>query len=137
MLIATVLLDSVPAAGTELGVFADGECRAAGMTDSNGNIMLMIPGDMLTMTLDFKLAVKSKVLESANELIYENDAIVGTPDMPYEIRFDSGSGTGLYNPAADGNCQQTGTYDVLGRRMPDNAILPQGVYIINGRKVVR
>ena len=58
---------------------------------------------------------------------------VGTPEAPFLI--DLKGITGLFGTQA--GTQKTGTYDVLGRRLPEGHHLPQGVYIINGKKVVR
>lgn len=132
VLFALVSGDSKPLGQVQLLVYAGEECRAAGVTDENGRVNLLIPGEELT-GLSFQVVVGDKTYNATETLNYETDAIVGTPEAPFVI--DLKDFTGLFGTQAD--TQKTGTYDVLGRRLPEGHYLPQGVYIINGKKVVR
>ena len=132
VLFAQVTGDGKPLEQVQLLIFAGEECRAAGVTDENGRVNLLIPGEELT-GLSFRVVVGDKTYDATETLNYETDAIVGTPEAPFLI--DLKGITGLFGTQA--GTQKTGTYDVLGRRLPEGHHLPQGVYIINGKKVVR
>ena len=132
VLFALVTGDGKPLGEVQLLVYAGEECRAAGVTDENGRVNLLIPGEELT-GLTFQVVVGDKTYDATETLNYETDAIVGTPNAPFLI--DLKDITGLFGTQA--GTQKTGTYDVLGRRLPEGHYLPQGVYIINGKKVVR
>lgn len=51
------------------------------------------------------------------------------------LRIAAGS-NGIENITADRVSKETGSYDLMGRRLPDG-VIPKGLYIRNGKKVVR
>ena len=119
-------------AHAELGVFADGECRARAITDENGVAYLTIPGDEAAV-LSFKVAAGGEEAEASETLTYETDAIYGSPLYPMVI--DLGQATYIGEIAAgdaDGSI-----YDLQGRKLDvEKSRLSKGIYIINGKKQV-
>lgn len=91
ILIAHVHDSGKPIANSELGVFAGSECRAAGMTDDDGFITMMIPGED-PVKLTFKVVDNGEVREADEKLDYETDAIVGSYTYPFEIEFGEHTG---------------------------------------------
>ena len=91
ILIAQVMSGNLPAGNVEIGVFDGEECRAAGVTDEQGFITLLIPGENET-TLTFRAAIGEDILEATQTLDYESDAIIGSYDMPHIIRFGDEQG---------------------------------------------
>ena len=89
ILVGQVLLDKLPAANAEIGVFADDECRTAGYTDAEGRIMLLVPGED-EVTLNYRLVHDGQQFETLETLLYETDAIVGTYRQPHIIHFGEG-----------------------------------------------
>lgn len=116
-----------PVGQTELGVFADDECRTAALSDNEGMAYLTIPGDD-NVTLTFKVFIGDEVFESPKTINYEVDGIFGTPDNPIIIDLDNAT---LINSVQADDSQSV--YDLSGRKMP-NSKLRRGVYIIDGQK---
>ena len=129
---AQVVNGNKPVANAELGVFADGECRTAAVTDENGMAYLTIPGDE-TVTLTFKVFVNNIQSEVSKTLEYERDASYGSPKHPYVINLDDA--TDIIDVASDE--KDVEIYDVQGRKInPETSRLKGGVYIVNGKKVL-
>ena len=91
ILIAQVIYDNLPAGNVEVGVFNGEECRTAGVTDEQGFITLLIPGENET-TLTLRAAIGEDILEATQTLGYESDAIIGSYDSPHIIRFGEQQG---------------------------------------------
>ena len=119
-----------PVGQTELGVFADDECRTAALSDSEGMAYLTIPGDD-DATLTFKVFIGEEIFESPKTINYEVDGIFGTPDNPIIIDLDNATLINSIGNSQAGDSQSV--YDLSGRRMP-NSKLRRGVYIIDGQK---
>ncbi|MBP5374933.1 MAG: T9SS type A sorting domain-containing protein, partial [Bacteroidaceae bacterium] len=116
----------------ELGVFADGECRAAAMTNEKGVAYLTIPGDDAAV-LTFKVAMGDKEAEAAESVTYEVDAVYGSPKHPFVIDL---SGATEIEIVESGD-ERVEIYDLQGRKVTsEKARLNKGVYIVNGRKQV-
>ena len=130
---AKVVANGLPVANAELGVFATGECRTAGTTNSEGMVYLTIPGDE-TCELNFKVAVNGKEMALPLTLTYETDATYGTPKHPLTIEL--GDATGIYS-IDNGELTIDNCYDLQGRKIhldDQTRKLRKGVYIINGQK---
>ena len=118
---------------SELGVFADDECRTAAQTNEEGVAYLTIPGDD-EVTLTFKVAVGDKLIDVVTTVNYEVDGVYGSPMHPLII--DLGDTNGIWEMVSDSN--EAPVYDLQGRKVTqdDNSRkLHKGVYIVNGRKV--
>jgi hypothetical protein len=117
---------------TELGVFADDECRTVKLTNGEGVAYLTIPGDDET-TLTFKVAIGDKVFDASKTVSYVVDGVYGSPDSPLVIELSEA--TGIWE-ILNGD-KDTSVYDLQGRKvdLKDNRRkLSKGVYIINGQK---
>ncbi|MCR5849416.1 MAG: LamG domain-containing protein [Bacteroidaceae bacterium] len=117
---------------TELGVFADDECRAAALTNDEGIAYLTIPGDDVT-TLTFKVALGDQIIEAKTTVNYEVDGVFGTPQHPMIV--DLGEMTGIWEIAGDD--EDVSVYDLQGRKVSlrdGSRKLNRGVYIVNGQK---
>ena len=124
-----------PVTNMELGVFVEGECRAAEITNENGLAFLTIPGDDEGM-LNFLLADGDDIVEASETFTYEADAVYGSPRNP--VIIDLGNATGVEEIDND-NWSMDNCYDLAGRKVKGqgargNRQLPQGIYIINGEK---
>ena len=70
----------------EIAAFVNGECRATGITDNEGNLRLLIPGDASDGNVTFKAYVKNKEVELGQVMPYVVDGIEGKYDAPVVIR---------------------------------------------------
>ena len=119
----------------ETGVFADDECREAAITNEKGLIIITIPGDEATK-LNFRIFTGGEELEAAESIIYETDAVVGKPSAPFIINLDNT--TGIYELTNGSDLEDV--YDLQGRKVQlDNRTqkLSKGVYIVNGKKIIK
>jgi hypothetical protein len=135
--VAQVLVNGVPAAGIEVGVFDNEECRAAAVTDADGLAVLTIPGDGHA-TMTFRVYDGSQTAACNETLPYENDAIQGTRRSPFVV---SVSPTGIENLTLQDSDSML--YDLQGRRVyrqtegVQRSTLKKGVYIEDGQKRVK
>ena len=123
-----------PLTNTELGVFADEECRTATITDKEGMAYLTIPGEEEAV-LTFKVVVDNQVIDATTTVNFQTDGIYGTPMNPLVIDLDEA--TSLNEELRVKN--EESVYDLSGRKYnsqlsPVNSQLKSGVYIINGQK---
>ena len=129
---AKIVAAGKPVTNAELGVFADGECRAAAMTNEKGVAYLTIPGDDAAV-LTFKVAVDDKEAEAAESVAYEVDGVYGSPKHPFVIDLSGATGIEI----VESDDERVEIYDLQGRKVTsENARLNKGVYIVNGRKQV-
>ena len=135
--VAQVLVNGVPAAGIEVGVFDKEECRAAAVTDADGLAVLTIPGDGHA-TMTFRVYDGSLTAACNETLPYENDAIQGSRRSPFIV---SVSPTGIETLTQQDSDSML--YDLQGRRVYRQAegvqrsTLKKGVYIEDGQKRVK
>ena len=129
-----------PLEGIELGIFADGECRAAAITDENGMVYITIPGDE-SCELTFRIADgSSSIFNVQSSINYETDAVIGKPSAPFII--DLTATTGI-SEMENENLKMENVYDLQGRRIEWSKVNGQrskvhkGIYIINGQKKVK
>lgn len=124
--VARVTYDGEPCAEAEVAVFADGECRTAEMTDTEGYAYFTIPGDN-PVELCFYLDHGGEVLSTKPLLTYVTDAVYGTYQEPFAVEFGSGTPTALgFIPAdAEGNRW----FDLNGRAYETRPAVP-GVYLL-------
>ena len=129
---AKVVLDGKPVPHAEIGVFANGECRAAAVTNERGVAYLTIAGEGAE-TLTFRVLSGSAQAEASETIVYEQDAVYGSPKRPFVI--DLGGATGIGEYAAGG--AEESAYDLQGRKISSRiARQSKGIYIINGQKQV-
>ena len=129
---AKVLMGGKPVPHAEIGVFANGECRAAATTDEKGLAYLTILGDGAE-TLTFRVVSGNAQAEASETLTYEPDAVYGSPKRPFVI--DLSGATGIPELAVDG--MEDAVYDLQGRRLtPQISRQSKGIYIVNGKKQV-
>ena len=126
---AKVVIGNVPVANVEIGVFADGECRAVAVTNENGIAYLTIPGDDAA-ELTFKIAQDGEITDAQETLLYETDAVFGTPMNPFVLNI-SGT-TGIEASTADE--KKDSAYDLQGRRI--KSATGKRIIIINGKKQI-
>ena len=123
-----VYKDGIILPNAEVGVFADGECRAVAYTGQDGKAYLTIPGDD-NVTLTFKVAAGAEIIDVPEQIGYETDGIYGSPKKP--VLFLLGNTptrvTGIEADAENGEA-----YDLQGRKVTDGA--ENGIRIINGKK---
>ena len=134
VLIAQVLWDE-PLAGVELGVFAGDECRETAFTNEQGMVYITIPGDD-PVTLTFRVATDEQIFTAPQTIVYETDAVYGSPRAPFII--DLSNSTGIRNIATSQQDEQV--FDLQGRKVQFNdegRKLRKGVYIVNGQKKVK
>ena len=123
---AKVMSGKKPVANVEIAVFAGDECRAVAVTNQSGIAYLTIPGDDVA-TLTFKIVHGTDIIDSEEKVLYETDAILGTPLNPFIIRLADYSGI-------DENSESI--YDMQGRKVtPDSqSVQKNEILIINGQK---
>ena len=94
-LIAQLVKDGQPLANTELGIFANEECRTATVSDENGLLITLIPGNEETTTLSFKVVVDDQILVANETTDYSTNTTIGSLDMPFVITIgDTFTGNG-------------------------------------------
>ena len=123
-----VLKDNAPVANAEIGVFADGECRAAAFTDNLGVAYITVPGDD-AVELRFKVAQGAQVTDIADVISYETDGIYGSPENPIVFMMGT-TGIGTIEQSTVSESE----YDLLGRKVTDSR---KGIRISNGKKTLR
>jgi hypothetical protein len=129
---AQVMMGSKPVANAEIGGFANGECRAAAITDERGIAYLTILGDEAE-TLTFRVLSENAQVEASETLTYEQDAVYGSPKRPFII--DLSAATGIGEIAT--NAEEKSVYDLQGRKLtPQLSRQNKGIYIVNGKKQV-
>lgn len=69
----------------EIGVFADGECRAANQITESGLAFLTIAGEGIGSLLEFKVAVNGEMVNCSEQIQYVDDAMIGSLKAPYVI----------------------------------------------------
>ena len=124
-----VLKDNAPLANAEVGVFADGECRAAAVTDNAGIAYLTIPGDD-AVELTFKVAYDAEVTDISDVISYETDGIYGSPQNPIVFGIGDPTGIGRIEISAESDSE----YDLMGRKTTDSQ---KGIRIREGKKIFR
>ncbi|MBQ3630967.1 MAG: hypothetical protein II949_06980 [Prevotella sp.] len=138
VVIAQVVFGSEPVAGAEVGIFAGDECREAAVTDDRGMIYVTVPGNEPTQ-LNFIIATDGKMMEAAETITYETDAVCGMPRTPFVI--DLGNATAIHSVGYLTNSLDN-CFDLQGRRVNSQMLNSsnrqmKGVYIINGQKRVK
>lgn len=126
-----VVAEGSALAGMEIGVFADGECRAAAVTGADGVAYITIPGDE-SCELTFKVAVGDGVVEAPLTVTYETDAVYGSPRHPVTIDLSDVTAIETVNREPLTIDQ---LYDLTGRKL-ESPQLQKGVYIHNGQKKI-
>lgn len=116
-------------ANAEIGVFADGECRAAGISDENGIVYLTVPGDDAVI-LDLKISEGANVTDFKDFVEYQSDAIFGSPKNPIVLDIDAPTGViGIED------IQSEFAYDLQGRMIED-VENSDGIIILNNEKIM-
>lgn len=134
VVIAQVVSDGMPVEGVEVGFFAGSECREAAVSDERGMVYVTVPGDSNAATLTIYLARDGQLYGTSQSIVYEPDAVCGTPRQPLLIDISSADAIDGINAATTGEQ----IYDIAGRKLNSEQPkdqLRRGVYIVNGQKV--
>ena len=140
MMSVKLLNGGVTMANTEVGVYADGECRATAQTNAKGVAYLTIPGEDET-PLTLKVAIGNEIVEAPAEVNFEADGVYGTPKNPLIVDIDEATAMSEELRMKS----EESIYDLSGRKInvkssadskPStlNSKLKSGIYIINGQK---
>ncbi len=117
----------------EVGVFAGHECRGAISLNADGIAFLNIHGEGYGEKLTCKAIVNEELYEVDLNLTFVEDAMHGTMEKPYVIQLDGTTKIENINFEELGN---TRIYSTTGAYIGTAANnLPQGVYIVGGKKV--
>ena len=121
---------------TEVGVFADNECRAKAQTNAKGVAYLTIPGEDES-ELTFKIAIGDEIVDAPTVVNFEADGVYGTPKDPVIIELDEATSMSEELRVKS----EESVYDLSGRKInvdsklsTVNSKLKSGIYIINGQK---
>lgn len=140
MMSVKLLNGGVTMANTEVGVYADGECRATAQTNAKGVAYLTIPGEDET-PLTLKVAIGDEIVKAPAEVNFEADGVYGTPKNPLIVDIDEATAMSEELRMKS----EESIYDLSGRKInvkssadskPStlNSKLKSGIYIINGQK---
>lgn len=134
MMSVRLLNGGITMPNTEVGVYAEDECRAKAQTNAQGVAYLTIPGEDET-TLTFKVAVGDQIVDAPTVVNFEADGVYGTPKNPVIIDIDEATSM---SEELRGKSEES-VYDLSGRVVNAkhstlNSQLKKGVYIINGQK---
>jgi hypothetical protein len=137
-MVAEVRKDGGIVSDGEVAVFVDGECRfASTRADEESLRYLNIPGQGGGQ-VEVYVALDGQIYTTDVSETYADNKMIGTVTMPLIIRL--GQPTSLEAIGSDRSGDEGYVFDVLGRRIDENAQnghLPKGVYIRNGKKVVK
>ena len=137
-MIAEVRRDGALIGEGEVAVYVDGECRfTSADADDESLRYLNIPGQG-GGKVEVYVALDGQIYTTDVVETYADNKMVGTVNAPLIIRL--GQPTSLDALGADLSNDDGYVYDVLGRRIDENAQdgnLPKGIYIRNGKKVVK
>ena len=102
--------------------------------------------DFKYLTLSATSAVKSIELQTIQKITFENGSVVVTtsegnetlPLAEMQKMFFSETTSGIGEIMRDGENEtmRGEVYDLSGRKVSVSSVLPKGVYIVNGKKVV-
>ena len=109
--------------GDRLLAFADGELRGVAQADTDSVFYVSVGGDK-RQPLSFAIEREGEIIATTGEvLMYETNAVVGTPDRPTRIDFTRR------------DIPNYGWYTLDGIRLNSRPV-KKGVYIFNGKKRV-
>ena len=134
VMIGQVLLNGQPVEGVEVAAFVGGECRATIVSDADGYLFLLVPGNR-TEAMELHAFIDGEEALIDMPLTYQTDRKLGTLTKPVTIDLD-GMATSIRSMAGSGNADW---YDLGGRRLNGNASngkLQRGIYIRGNEKVV-
>lgn len=137
-MVAEVRKDGGIVSDGEVAVFVDGECRfVTSKADEESLRYLNIPGQG-GGKVEVYVALDGQIYTTDVSETYADNKMIGTVTAPLIIRL--GQPTSLEAIGSDRSGNEGYVFDVLGRRIDKNAQngqLPKGVYIQNGKKVVK
>ena len=148
-IVAVVKSGDIVETNAEVGVVVGEECRGANIAESDGLLFLTVAGEGYGDVLTLKVKVGEQIYKCKDELIFEDDAIVGTIEEPMVISIDTHIETSLDNNVitsadvytrygqliVEGLNGEYSVYDAVGRIIytgSDSTIsLPRGVYMVH------
>ena len=131
-MIGQVVDGGVPVGGIEVAAFVADECRATIVSDADGYVFLLVPGDGMVRPMTLRAYVLGSENEIDMPLSYQADKMLGTLKSPVVIDITNMT-TGIGRVGQDGDDGEY--YDLSGRKLATRPYQP-GVYIRNGEKVV-
>ena len=130
VMIAQVLQDGLPVEGIEVAAFVGGECRATIVSDADGYLFLLVPGNRAeTMELHAYTGGEEVLLNLP--FTYQTDLRLGTLTKPVLLDI-AGMATSIDKVK---NRRDADYYDLGGRKL-NRRPQQKGVYIRGNEKVV-
>ena len=130
VMIAQVLQDGLPVEGIEVAAFVGGECRATIVSDADGYLFLLVPGNRAeTMELHAYTGGEEVLLNLP--FTYQTDLRLGTLTKPVLLDI-AGMATSIDKVK---NGRDAEYYDLGGRKL-NRRPQQKGVYIRGNEKVV-
>ena len=87
-IVARVMNGTTVVENAEVGVFVDKECRAASAVDDNSLVFLTVAGETAGDSLIFKVIYEEDEYVINQDVVYAEDAAMGTLNNPYVIQLD-------------------------------------------------
>ena len=130
--IGQVVENGLPVEGIEVAAFVDDECRATIVSDADGYLFLLVPGDGKARMMTLRAYILGDETALDLPLTYQADKKLGTLGSPVLIDITDLT-TGIGRLREDAGAGEY--YDLSGRKLGTRPYQP-GVYIRNGEKVV-
>ena len=91
-IVAVVMNGTAKVRGAEVAALVGEECRGVGRSDEESALVyLTIAGEGSSDSILFMVESGDKFLPVPKKVLYEDDAMLGTPENPYEINLSSSS----------------------------------------------
>lgn len=123
----------------ELAAFVDNECRTATTYVEEGLRFLTIPGEGSGATIRLYFYDENHLLLAAEMLTYADDAFVGSVDEPFVINLDNAT-VSILDVVMPADSEGR-VFDLFGRKVLDSEsdiqTLPKGVYVRDGKKIIK
>ena len=130
VMIAQVVQNGIPVEGVEVAAFVGGECRATLVSDADGYLFLLVPGNRAeAMELHAYTGIEEVLINLP--LTYQTDLRLGTLTKP--VVLDIAGMTTSIDELRNG--RDADYYDLGGRKLNDRP-KQQGIYIRGKEKVV-
>lgn len=131
-MIAQVVRNGLPVEGVEVAAFVDGECRATIVSDADGYLFLLVPGNRTeAMQLHAVIDGEERLLDI--QLTYQTDQRLGTLAHPVELDIEALATSVDF--AATESLHTEPMYDLSGRKLAKQP-KQTGIYIRGKEKVV-
>jgi len=131
-MVVKLVRDNEPVTDVELSAFVDNECRgAATVSETSGLYYLLIAGEGHDKPMEIRAAINGDIITVCTSVLYDSDAIIGTPWEPFVINLSDTEG--ISTITADE--ADTEWYTLQGFKIGHRPTT-SGVYIHRGQKVM-